>query len=268
MTEPNGTRDVNFLVSQWAKLRLLLKTSGHRQAACGAPATDRPTREREGARDFDFLKGRWRVHNRRLRERLTGSKVWDEFTATIVARSILGGMGDEDEYRTEHWAGFIGMSFRFFDPATQRWSIYWVDHRCGCLQPPVTGSFSGDTGRFEGTDTIEGRPILVRFIWSRVTAPYAPLGAGVLGGWRQGVGDELGDGPGAQPDGREREAFRGGRTATGLVTAERHPRRLGRSAGAVFMGFVPVVVLSLGTDQVPTCSTSTLRGASRCTRRT
>jgi hypothetical protein len=29
-----------------------------------------------------------------------------------------------------------------------------------------------------------------------------------------------------------------------------HPRRLGRSVGAVFLGFLAVVVLSLGTDQV------------------
>ena len=29
-----------------------------------------------------------------------------------------------------------------------------------------------------------------------------------------------------------------------------HPRRLGRSVGAVFLGFITVVVLSLGTDQL------------------
>ena len=32
------------------------------------------------------------------------------------------------------------------------------------------GAFSGDTGVFEGEDTFEGRPILVRFIWSRTTS--------------------------------------------------------------------------------------------------
>jgi hypothetical protein len=35
----------------------------------------------------------------------------------------------------------------------------------------VTGSFSGDTGIFEGEDTFENRPIRVRFTWSRVTSP-------------------------------------------------------------------------------------------------
>jgi hypothetical protein len=35
----------------------------------------------------------------------------------------------------------------------------------------VIGSFDGDVGVFEGEDTFDGRPILVRFIWSGVTTP-------------------------------------------------------------------------------------------------
>jgi hypothetical protein len=35
-----------------------------------------------------------------------------------------------------------------------------------------------------------------------------------------------------------------------MTPTSAHPRRLGRSAAAVFLGFITVVVLSLGTDQV------------------
>jgi hypothetical protein len=35
----------------------------------------------------------------------------------------------------------------------------------------VFGSFSGDTGIFEGEDTFAGRRILVRFVWSGVRTP-------------------------------------------------------------------------------------------------
>jgi hypothetical protein len=123
-------------------------------------------------RDFDFWMGRWIAHNRRLRKRLAGSDEWDEFEATIIARPILDGMGNEDEFRTDFDGGFIGMSFRFFDPVKKQWSIYWADsRRSGELDPPVIGTFSGDTGVFEGPDVFEGRPILVRFTWSRVTTP-------------------------------------------------------------------------------------------------
>ena len=123
---------------------------------------------RDGARDFDFLMGKWRVHNRRLLERLKGSPEWAEFEAVSVARRLLNGIGNQDEYRTDYWPDFIGMSFRFYNPETHLWAIYWADSRRGVLEPPVFGSFDGDTADFEGKDTFEGRPILVRFIWSRV----------------------------------------------------------------------------------------------------
>jgi hypothetical protein len=124
------------------------------------------------ASDFDFWFGSWDVHNRWLRRRLAGSDDWEEFDATVVARPLLDGVGNEDEFRTDHAGGFIGMSFRFFDPERRRWSIYWADsRRPGELDPPVFGTFSGDVGLFEGEDVHRGRPILVRFTWSGVTTP-------------------------------------------------------------------------------------------------
>jgi hypothetical protein len=124
------------------------------------------------ATDFDFWFGSWEVRNRWLTRRLAGSDDWEEFPATVIARPLLDGVGNEDEFRTDHDGGFVGMSFRFFDPERRRWSIYWADsRRPGELDPPVFGAFSGDVGVFEGEDIHRGRPILVRFTWSRVTTP-------------------------------------------------------------------------------------------------
>jgi hypothetical protein len=137
------------------------------------------------ARDFDFWMGSWNVRHRLLRARLRGSDDWEEFAATAVARPILDGLGNEDEFRTGYRGGFVAMSFRFFDPVSRRWSIYWADaRRSGLLDPPVIGGFAGDTGVFEGPDTFEGRPILVRFVWSGVTTP-APR-------WEQAFSDDGG----------------------------------------------------------------------------
>ena len=138
------------------------------------------------ARDFDFWMGRWNVHNRLLRKRLAGANEWDEFESTVVARPILDGLGNEDEFRSDYDGGFIGMSFRFFDPAKKRWSIYWADsRRSGELDPPLFGTFSGDKGVFEGTDVFEGRPILVRFTWSGITTPALR--------WEQAFSDDSGE---------------------------------------------------------------------------
>ena len=126
----------------------------------------------DGRHDFDFWMGAWKVRNRCLRERLKGSTDWVEFEAAVTARPLPGVLGNEDEFRTDYDGGFVGMSFRFFDPERKTWSIYWADsRRPGKLDVPVVGSFSGDTGSFQGADTLAGKPILVRFDWSGVRTP-------------------------------------------------------------------------------------------------
>ena len=125
-----------------------------------------------GVDDFDFWMGRWHAHNRIRRKWLAECDEWDEFEADVAAHKILDGLGNQDEFRTAHAGGFIGMSFRFFDPATGQWSIYWATtRRPGVLDPPVIGGFSGATGTFNGTDTHQGRAVQVRYIWSGVTTP-------------------------------------------------------------------------------------------------
>lgn len=127
----------------------------------------------DGERDFDFLLGRYRLKSRRLEERLKGSTEWIEFEATNVARLLPGGLGNQDEFRTDWNGGIVGTTFRFYDPKTKLWSIYWADSRSSKLEPPVVGSFQGDVGTFFGNDTHDGTPVRVRFIWTK-TNPDAP----------------------------------------------------------------------------------------------
>jgi len=126
------------------------------------------------ATDFDFLHGAWTSRQRRLRERLTGSDDWDEFEATLVCRPILDGLGNQDELRTDFDGGFVGMTFRFYDPGREQWSIYWADSRRPALllEPPVIGSFSDGVGVFECDDAFKGRPIRVRYTWNAGAAPH------------------------------------------------------------------------------------------------
>ncbi|MFT3917633.1 MAG: NIPSNAP family protein [Anaeromyxobacteraceae bacterium] len=86
-------------------------------------------------------------------------------------RPLPGGLGNLDEFRTDFWPGFVGMTFRFHDPVARTWSIHWADSRGHALQPPVVGRFEGDTGIFEGDDTLDGRPVRVRFTWTRGESP-------------------------------------------------------------------------------------------------
>jgi hypothetical protein len=130
----------------------------------------------DGARDFDFYMGCWRVHNRRLVKRLAGCTEWESFEATSYARTLPGGIGNYDEFTAEKWRpDFVGMSFRVFSPVTKKWSIYWLDNKTGGLDEkghltvPVVGSFKDGIGTFTCDDTFEGKPIVVRYIWSNIT---------------------------------------------------------------------------------------------------
>ena len=121
--------------------------------------------------DFDFYMGSWRVHHRRLVTRLAGSDEWQDFEGTSIAWPILGGAGNIDDNVLELPAGtYRAISLRSYEPATDKWSIWWLDGRSpGRLDPPVVGGFKDGIGTFIGEDTFDGRPILVRYLWSDIT---------------------------------------------------------------------------------------------------
>jgi hypothetical protein len=124
----------------------------------------------DGRHDFDFLVGSWRVHHRRLRERLKGSTAWEEFEGTSVAWAVLDGLGNFDECTMEREAGRLhGMTVRLYNPASRQWSLHWADSAGGVLLPPMVGSFSDGRGEFYSQEPFEGRAIFSRFIWSNIT---------------------------------------------------------------------------------------------------
>jgi hypothetical protein len=101
----------------------------------------------DGRRDFDFIVGRWRVANQRLVQRLQGCSEWATFQAVARAQPLPGGLGNIDEFATDHWPGFVGMTLRLYNAQTRRWSLYWVNNQTGLLQPSVVGSFADGVGR-------------------------------------------------------------------------------------------------------------------------
>jgi hypothetical protein len=122
--------------------------------------------------DFDFLMGEWRVHHRRLKERLAGSHEWVEFDGTTSATQILGGSGNMDDNFLDMPGGaYRAVSLRAFDPKTGQWAIWWLDGRNpDSLDTPVKGRFENGVGTFYADDTFKERPIKIRFVWSQITA--------------------------------------------------------------------------------------------------
>jgi hypothetical protein len=128
----------------------------------------------KGCHDFAFQTGSWRVRHRKLRRRLAGSKEWFEFEGRCEAWEIMGGDGNIDDHFLDDPAGaYHAATFRRADPDTGEWLIWWADGRCAGLDPPMRGAFDGGIGLFYGHDRLEGRPIDLRFVWSRED-PDAP----------------------------------------------------------------------------------------------
>lgn len=132
-----------------------------------------PTRAADRRRDWAWLEGNWKVDHRRLRRRLVRDTNWDSFTGTSAVWMTLGGLGTIDDNLLHLLGGdYRAMGIRAYDPASDRWSIWWLDGRNPTrIDPPVTGQFDGDSGTFTGTDTLDGRPIDVRFHWRGIHGP-------------------------------------------------------------------------------------------------
>lgn len=139
------------------------------------------------AADFDFLIGNWRVQHRRLQTRLAGCTSWDAFEGSASVQKVLGGQGNVDD----NWLGLPGgayraLTLRSFDAGSGLWSIWWLDGRHpGSLDAPMVGGFSDGQGRFYADDSLNGRAIRVRFLWT----PRSELG---LPRWEQAFSVDAG----------------------------------------------------------------------------
>lgn len=152
---------------------------------------------RDGSHDFDFIYGKWRMPNHRLKKRLAGSHEWADFITCDEGSPVPGGIGDIDYWKASVWKDFVGLTVRTYDRKTGLWRIYWVDNTFseGVIQPPVIGKFDGNVGVFQGPDTYNGTAVIVRYTWTinptpaQTSAPWEralnPKGAAVLAKWEQ-----------------------------------------------------------------------------------
>lgn len=140
-------------------------------ASTGSTATPPQTTASDAVHDFDGFFGTWRVHHRRLKERLAGSTEWIEFEGMQTMQPILGGAGNMTD-NVFYMANGIqrGVTLRAFNPKTKTWSIWWLDgNNPTKIDVPVVGGFEKGTGIFYADDTFKGKPIKVRFLWKDIT---------------------------------------------------------------------------------------------------
>ncbi len=124
--------------------------------------------------DFDFLQGKWKVHNRMLKTRLANSDEWIEFKAELHMKKTLNGFGNlENFYSNNNKTPFEGMAIRLFNKETRLWKIYWVDSNGMAMdEKPVTGSFENKVGKFYAKDIFNGKEIIVLYQWDATNSEH------------------------------------------------------------------------------------------------
>jgi hypothetical protein len=136
------------------------------------PGMDQTETAVPGLHDFDFLVGQWQAHHRKLKQRLANNHEWVEFEGTLSSQPLMGGYSNvDDTVLSVPGAPYRGVALRSFDAKTQQWSIWWLDSRTPSapLDPPMIGGFHNGVGTFYGDDTVAGKRVRARFIWSNIT---------------------------------------------------------------------------------------------------
>jgi hypothetical protein len=101
------------------------------------------------------------------------AKIWDgranteEFKVAVLPR---------DAQAAAKRPSIDAQTLRLYDPATGLWSIWLADAAHGKLAgPPTVGSFHDGRGEFLDAEDFNGRPIVVRYVWTRPTPTTAHM---------------------------------------------------------------------------------------------
>lgn len=139
----------------------------------GASGTDlqQASVRRDGQHDFDFDIGVWKTHLRRLVHPLSGSTTWIELEGTTVVRKVWNGRANLAELEADGPGGHLQvLSLRLYDPQARQWSLNAANSKGGTLSQPTIGEFRNGRGEFFDQESFNGRTILVRNVWSDITA--------------------------------------------------------------------------------------------------
>jgi hypothetical protein len=168
MNAPN--RVARLLVCSLAAI-LPLRGLAQQHPETAVTALQQAPAKRDGQHDFDFDIGVWKTHLQRLSHPLTGSTTWVELDGTTVVRKVWSGRANLAELEADGPAGHLQvLSLRLYDPQSRQWSLNSANSNGGTLSQPTIGEFRDGRGEFFDQEPFNGRTILVRNVWSDMTA--------------------------------------------------------------------------------------------------
>jgi hypothetical protein len=143
---------------------------GLAQQSSASPKTDaaQTSAERDGSHDFDPLLGKWKFHLKRRLNPLSGSNTWIDLDGTGVCYKVWDGSDLDTVILDGQGVHIEGLTLRTYNPKSHQWRLYWANRTVGVLDPPQVGQFKDGRGEFFAQDTINGKTILIRFVWTKL----------------------------------------------------------------------------------------------------
>ncbi len=127
--------------------------------------------QHDGQHDFDFELGTWKTRLKVLRHTPAGGAFWAEYEGTTVVHSIWGGRANMVELEVDGPNGHVeAINLRLYNPTAHQWSLNFANATVGTMSVPTVGEFRNGRGEFYDQEVIGGRMVLVRNIWSDITA--------------------------------------------------------------------------------------------------
>jgi hypothetical protein len=136
------------------------------------PDYDTPSTPGSGPEhDYDFNMGRWNTQIRAVENPLSAPDVWSNLHGTHVVYRVWGDWANIGQLEVDGPGGHIeDMALRTYDRKTHQWRVYFANSETGTLDAPMVGEFKNGVGTFVFLDEMEGKTVLVRNVWSDITA--------------------------------------------------------------------------------------------------
>jgi len=132
-------------------------------------ATAQPPRD--GSHDFDFARGVWHTHVTQVLDPFDGGTHAVTMDGTKTAQPVWGGHAWLEEIEADgpsgHWEG---ATLFVYNSKARQWSQTYIDSASGEIEAPTIGVFKDGRGELFGTTVYDGRTVLVRGVWSDITA--------------------------------------------------------------------------------------------------
>jgi hypothetical protein len=147
----------------------IFSLSGHPTLAQKTTPPLASATERDGQHDFDFNIGVWHTHITRVLDPLSGSTKSVELNGTVTVWKVWDGRAQLEEIETDgpngHWEG---LTLFLYNPQSHQWSQTFINSKSAVLSALI-GAFKKGRGELFSQDTVGGRSILVRGVWSDIT---------------------------------------------------------------------------------------------------